>query len=116
LALAGPSGKKATVTFLVDSGAKYTLLSESEWKSIELVPSREMTFMLADGTPIKRNIPDCFISLSQGESHRPVILGEAGDEPLLGIITLEILGLTLSPFNRILQPMRNILHPAVSEQ
>jgi len=38
-----------------------------------------------------------------------VILGEPGDEPLLGVVTLEILGLTLNPFTRQLQPMRMLL-------
>jgi hypothetical protein len=30
----------------------------------------------------------------------------AGDEALLGVVTLEVLGLVLDPFNRALQPMR----------
>ncbi|PIZ26181.1 MAG: aspartyl protease, partial [Chloroflexi bacterium CG_4_10_14_0_8_um_filter_57_5] len=47
--------------------------------------------------------------LPQGEGHTPVILGEPGDEPLLGVVTLEILGLTLNPFTRQLQPMRMLL-------
>jgi hypothetical protein len=38
-----------------------------------------------------------------------VILGEPGDEPLLGAVTLEILGLVLNPFKRTLQPMRMLL-------
>jgi hypothetical protein len=38
-----------------------------------------------------------------------VILGEPGDEPLLGVITLEELGLVLNPFNRTLQPMKTLL-------
>jgi hypothetical protein len=36
-------------------------------------------------------------------------LGQPGDEPLLGVVTLEILGLVLNPFNRQLQPMRMML-------
>jgi len=40
------------------------------------------------------------------EGHTPVILGERGDQPLLGAVTLEILGLVLNPFTRVLQPMK----------
>jgi len=105
----GPSGKLVTVSFLVDSGASYTLLSETQWKAIELTPKRRMTFKLADGTAIERNISECHITLPQGEGTTPVILGESDDQPLLGVITLEILGLTLNPFNRTLQPMRAML-------
>ena len=38
-----------------------------------------------------------------------MILGEAGDEALLGAVTLEILGLVLHPFKRTLEPMRMML-------
>ena len=105
----GPNGKQTTARFLVDSGASYTLLSPESWKEIGLSPKRTMTFTLADGTMIERKVSECFISLPQGEAHTPVILGEPGDESLLGIVTLEILGLMLNPFNRTLQPMRMLL-------
>ena len=101
--------KKATVRFLVDSGAVYTLLPEKAWKAIGLRPKRKMTFTLADGTKVERQISECHISLPQGDAHTPVILGEADDEALLGAVTLEILGLVLNPFKRSLQPMRAML-------
>ena len=91
---------------LVDSGAKYTLLPEDDWRAIELVPTRRLAFVLADGTEIVRDISECRLSLPEGEAHTPVILGRAGDEPLLGVVSLEILGLVLNPFSRTLQPMR----------
>ncbi len=47
--------------------------------------------------------------MPQGEGHSPVILGEPSDEALLGVVTLEILGLVFNPFNRTLQPMRMLL-------
>ena len=105
----GKNGRQTCVRFLVDSGASYTLLSEKVWRAIGLKPKRRVEFSLADGTPITRAVSECFISIPQGEGHTPVILGEAGDEPLLGTITLEELGLTLNQFNRTLQPMRALL-------
>lgn len=104
-----PTGKQATVRFLVDSGAIYTLLPYEDWQTIGLSPKRSATFTLADGTTIERKVSECHIALPQGEAHTPVILGEPGDEPLLGIVTLEILGLVLNPFSRTLQPMRMLL-------
>lgn len=65
--------------------------------------------MLADGTAVERGVSECDIILPQGEARTPVILGEPGDEALLGVVTLEILGLVLNPFTRQLQPMRMIL-------
>lgn len=43
------------------------------------------------------------------EAHTPVILGEEGDEALLGAVTLEILGLVFNPFKRTLQPIKMLL-------
>ena len=105
----GPTGKEETVRFLIDSGATYSLLPNQAWQAIELEPTREMTFTLADGTTIQRRISTCYLMLPQGEDYSPVILGEPGDEALLGVVTLEILGLLLNPFNRTLQPMRMML-------
>jgi len=68
-----------------------------------------MGFTLADGTIIERKVSECHIALPDGEGHTPVILGEPGDDALLGAVTLENLGLVLNPFNRTLQPMRMML-------
>ncbi len=105
----GPSGEEAEVSFLVDSGATYSLLPESVWRPIGLEPTREMTFTLADGTRVERHISRCYLVLPQGEDYTPVILGEPGDRALLGVVTLEILGLVFNPFSRTLHPMRMIL-------
>lgn len=104
-----PTGKYESVRFLVDSGATYTLLPNDTWRAIGLAAKRSVRFSLADGTEIERQVSECHIALPQGEGHTPVILGEPGDEPLLGTITLENLGLVLNPFNRTLQPMRMML-------
>ena len=107
--LRGPTGKERPVRFLVDSGATYSLVPKPLWEEIELRPKREMTFSLADGTLLQRQVSECYLLLPHGEAHTPVILGEEGDEALLGIVTLEILGLVLNPFTRTLQPMRMML-------
>ena len=105
----GPTGEEAEVRFLLDSGATYALLPESVWRPIGLEPTREMTFTLADGTRVERQISRCYLVLPQGEDYIPVILGEPGDEALLGVVTLEILGLVFNPFSRTLHPMRMML-------
>ena len=106
----GPAGAEATVRFLIDSGAAYSLLPEPVWQAIGLAPKRDMEFSLADGTTIRRPVSECHLSLPQGDGHTPVVLGQPGDpEPLLGVVTLEILGLVFDPFRRTLHPMRALL-------
>ncbi|MBM4066291.1 MAG: aspartyl protease [Planctomycetes bacterium] len=104
----GVTGKEA-VRFLIDSGATYSLLPLNVWNKIGLKAKRTLEFTLADGTTIKRGVSECYIILPQGEGHTPVILGEESDEALLGVVTLEILGLVFNPFNRTLQPMKMLL-------
>ncbi|MFH1097506.1 MAG: retroviral-like aspartic protease family protein [Candidatus Desantisbacteria bacterium] len=105
----GLSGKQENVRFLVDSGATYSLLPKTVWESIGLSPKRKSSFTLADGTIVERAISEAFVSFPQGEAHTPVILGEENDEALLGVVTLEILGLVFNPFNRTLHPMHMLL-------
>lgn len=100
---------EAAVRLLVDSGATYTLIPTEAWQQIGLKAKRSVGFTLADGTQVERNVSECYIVLPQGEGHTPVILGEANDEALLGVVTLEVLGLILNPFTRELQPMRMML-------
>jgi clan AA aspartic protease len=105
----GPTGKEDQVNFLVDSGASYSVLPKKTWETIGLLPVREHTFVLADGSTVTRKVSECHIALPQGEAHTPVVLGEADDEALLGVVTLEILGLVFDPFKRTLRPMRMLL-------
>ncbi|MDQ7842955.1 MAG: aspartyl protease family protein [Armatimonadota bacterium] len=104
---AGPV--EVPVRFLVDSGATYTVVPHDVWRRLGLAPSRRVAFALADGTTVERAVSECYIILPQGAAHTPVVLGEPGDEALLGVVTLEILGLVLNPFTRELQPMRMML-------
>lgn len=108
--VSGPTGVQERVRFLVDSGAQYSLLPEAVWKKLGIVPKRTQSFTLVDGSRIDRSVSECHVALPQGEGHTPVVLGEPGDdEPLLGVVTLEELGLVLNPFNRELQPMQMML-------
>jgi clan AA aspartic protease len=106
----GPGGREERVRFLIDSGATYSLLPEPVWQAIGLAPVRDMRFQLADGTSVTREVSECHLTLTQGAGHTPVVLGQPGDvEPLLGVVTLEILGLVFDPFRRRLYPMRALL-------
>ena len=104
----GPTGKRS-VEFLIDSGATYSLLPYDVWTAIGLAPKRSASFALGDGSRIERSISECPIAFPMGEGHSPVILGEPGDSALLGVVTLENLGLIFNPFSRTLHPMKLLL-------
>ena len=105
----GPTGKQATLKFLVDSGATYTLLPRKVWRAIGLKAVDSIKLSLVDGTTVARKVSECRIAIPQGERSTPVLLGEKHDEALLGTVTLEELRLVLNPSTRQLQPMRMML-------
>lgn len=92
--------------FLVDSGAMFTVLTEEMVRKLELKPEFEREFSLADGTTIKRKVANAFVKYQGIQSSSPVILGEKEDSPLLGVLTLEALGLALDPLKRKLYPAK----------
>jgi predicted aspartyl protease len=107
-----PPGKRQRalrVRFLVDSGAVYSVLRRKEWQSLRLKPGRQLDFVLADGTTLKRGVSECTFEIEGRRATSPVVLGETEDEALLGAVTLETLGLMLNPLSRTLQPMRMVL-------
>ena len=65
--------------------------------------------IFADGTVIKRQIGSAFIKYKGIETSSPVVLGEKDDSALLGVLTLEALGLVLDPFERKLHPAHLML-------
>ena len=103
------SEKIAEVNFLIDSGAIYSLVPGKILDELDIDPYKEMIFSLADGTFIKRRICSAYFEFKGEGGPAPVIYGEEGDEPLLGVTTLESLGLVLNPFTRTLHPMRMLM-------
>ena len=70
---------------------------------------REAKIHLADSTIITRQISEVWLEYRGRGRTVQVILGEKNDEPLLGALTLESLGLMLNPFTRELMPMKLML-------
>lgn len=95
--------------FLVDTGAQYTVLPQPVWQKLGLHPQRRQKFSLADGTIVERSIGSAFVEFQGTESVTPVVLGEKNDSFILGVVTLENLGLSINPFNRELYPAKLML-------
>lgn len=104
--ISGKGKSKESISFWVDSGASYTLLPKKAWKKLGLKAKRTETFILTDGTEIRRDLSECHIEILEKDGHTPVILGEDGDEALWGVITREEFGFVLNPFSRTLQSMK----------
>lgn len=103
------AGTERNIEFLVDSGAIHSLVHRHELVNLGIEPYKNLTFILADGTNVEREVGDAYFEYQGEGGAAPVIFGEPGDEPLLGATTLESLGLVLNPFKRELYPMRLML-------
>jgi clan AA aspartic protease len=93
-----------TVKFMVDSGAIYSIVPGRILHELGVEPDQIESFSLADSTEIHRETGQASFTYQGLSRVSPVVFGEEGDVTLLGVITLEALGLVLDPIRRELRP------------
>ena len=94
------------VSCLVDSGAVYSLIPGAVLRALDIEPHSTRDFVLADGQIVRRRLATATFEYEGRRGDSMVIVGEPGDDPLLGATTLEAFGLVLDPFRRELRPMK----------
>ena len=82
------------VQALVDSGAAYTWIPASILQGLDLQPSFQLPFVLADGRVVERDLTETRVRLDGQVRTRIVIFGDYGSDSLLGADTLEGFGLS----------------------
>ncbi len=105
----GRPRRTVTVTALVDSGASYSVIPAVMLRRLGIRPHSVRTFTLADGTEIRRQVGDALFIVNGQRGSSPVLFGRSGDSVLLGVVSLEALGLWLDPLKRELRPLRLML-------
>ena len=88
------------VEALVDTGASYSVLPASILRQLEVTPLDHVTFILADGLEIEREVGRTWVRIDGKTEITLVVFGEEGTEALLGAYTLEGLRLGVDPYNR----------------
>jgi clan AA aspartic protease len=94
------------VNCLVDSGAIYSLIPGRVLRRLGIKPHSTREFVLANGEVIRRRLATATFEYQGKRGDSMVVVGETGDDPLLGATTLEGFGLVLDPFRRELRPMQ----------
>ena len=97
------------IEFLIDSGAIYSVVPSEVLGRLGIRPLVEQEFRLANGTKITRKKGGALFKYNDRVGVADVIFGEEGDSVLLGVFTLEALGLVLDPLRRELRPLPMIL-------
>ena len=94
------------VNCLLDSGAVYSLIPGRILRKLGIKPHSTREFVLANGEVIQRRLATATFEYEGRRGDSMVIVGECGDDALLGATTLEGFGLVLDPFRRELRPMK----------
>lgn len=90
--------------FLVDTGAMYTSLPESMLKRLEIVPTGKRSFLIASGERKEFQVGEVYIEVDGIGVTSLVLYGYEGVPSLLGVTTLELLGLQVDPITGKLKP------------
>jgi predicted aspartyl protease len=93
------------VRFIVDSGATYSVVPAPVLRRLGMRPIKRQVLELADGRTVSRRKGAALFRFRDYVGVTDVIFGDKGDATLLGVLTLEALGLALDPIKRALRPV-----------
>jgi len=99
--------KAVTVRMLVDTGATFSVIPKGLAQTIDVKRLRRpVTIELADGRRVKFDAATAIIRIGDREAPATVLIGDVA-EPILGVETLEALGLAVDTRRRRLTPSRH---------
>ena len=101
--------KFAEVELLAEAGALLSMVPRKVLEEIGIEPTRKRRFRLADGREIEREVGGAVFEVEGYEGEAPVIFGEEGDAAVLGVVSLEAMGLEVDPVTGKLRPMELLL-------
>lgn len=94
------------IEMLADSGALYSVVPAEVLDRVGVRSTHVEEFELADGRVIERRIGAAHFTVRDRQATANVIFGEPGDSTLLGVVTLEELGLVIDPSKGDLKPIQ----------
>jgi clan AA aspartic protease len=103
--------RRVRLSFLVDSGAVYSVVPGAVLRKLGVKPRGRRAFTLADGSQVTRRMGEVLFRFNGHEGTSPVIFGQKDDSILLGTVSLEVLGFILDPLKRELRPLPMLLAP-----
>lgn len=101
--------KVKEIELIVDTGAIYTVISKQILYELGIKTIGKRKFRLANGDIIERNVGICKVQIEELFTHSIVVFGEEDDFQILGVTTLEELGLQVDPVSGELKPMELLL-------
>jgi clan AA aspartic protease len=93
---------------LVDTGATYACISHQMAQELGLHPELEMVVTLADGRKAKAGMALAYVEINGRESGIQLLIFDVS-ETVIGVFTLEALGLAVDPVSGELKPTRGFI-------
>lgn len=91
---------------IADTGAIFSVIPRTVLDQLGITSYADEAFYLADGSEIRLPLGDVFVRIDGKARAVPTIFGEPNDTPLLGVTALGILGFTVNPRTRKLEPTK----------
>ena len=101
--------KCKNIELIADTGAIYTAIPEDILFDIGVQPKGKKKFKIASGEVKEFNIGEAYIEIGGEGVTTVVAFLPEGSKPLLGVTTLELLGLQIDPVTGELKPMELLL-------
>ena len=101
--------RSSEVELLVDTGALISVVPRPTLESLGVPVQFRRNFRLANGETIQRDVGGAFFRWNGHESIAPVVFGDHGDMPKLGLTALEAMGLQVDPGTHQLKPAESYL-------
>ena len=103
-------GQRREVELLVDTGALYSMVPAALLRELGIQPVDRLEFEMANGQPIERDVGEARFFYDGRKAVSPIIFGEEGDAAVLGVVTLEAMGLEVDPVRKQIRPSRLLLY------
>jgi clan AA aspartic protease len=96
--------RKLSVDCSVDTGTIYTMIPRALLEKVSTKITGTRRFKLADGRVEEFPIGEAYVEVN-GIGATLVVFGSQDSQPLLGVTTLELLGLQVNPVSGELKPL-----------
>ena len=101
--------RRIEVELLADTGAIYSMLPGRLLRGLGISSSGRRRFRLASGEVEEYPTGEAYIVVEGVGATSVVVFGAEGSTPLLGVTTLELLGMQVDPVTGRLKPMELLL-------
>ncbi len=101
--------KREEIEFIANTGAMWTVVPKGILQKLGIKTTGERKFKLADGKAKRFPVGDARIEIEGIAVMTTIVFGNDGAPALLGVTTLEQLGLEVDPITGKLKPMELML-------